>query len=911
MSSKPEDQSESGGFEIGFNAKDAKALQDNVRALSQMGKNIEKLIKLTINPQKTTGGQSTYSTLMKNAAEGQVRVLKDIKTRQFTSKHASEIIGQLKKINSQLGKLQPPKPNGGNPFIPPGVWEPSGGAGGSRRGGLLGALGGVFDKLRGTFGKITDVIGKAFNKLPNPVKGALGLGGATVVGAIFGKMISSSPLLQAMFKILNTSLTLIMRPIGDFFGAFFRPMFTYFLKEIAIPFFQQGKGWMRQGEIWGKAALGFFLDPGRSMVNAIVLATKDWSILGMKLNSASAIATAEKWQSDPAQVLRMEAALPKMDYDEWYQDATGIPYQQDDLARAPDPYMDIADRGNDQADAIEDATGNMEDAYEAQEDLWYEWMITQDKVNNEQIDVWKGIVDGYTWFAGGVDEGAKAINDGLAWVWEGLTGWTVVQEAYAEEMDSANSELLHDVKKLDRVLDRGTFDIGQSIWDGLSWIGDAFLDGATDFGKSIETGIGWLSDMIHGSGAELNNTISGLNYAFTTAEEAIMTSANLATGGLFNPQAASNPGGTFHVGTDASGMNYSYTSPVMSDEAAHTAAIASTGGQPLGDVTGNKFEFSPSKFGDIWRDGVKIDPTSPEGKIIQAQYQKQHENRLANQAQRKHFDSVRDLSTAAEAQAYVMAGGGEGGLKAAAYTKEHNLDLQNWEGLAELGNAGFAQNHEHVVIAKAEVASKTLNPKVNTSGYFSSMTGVGGSFSSTSPAQTGGGGASTSSGRPSGGRGGGSPGSGGGSGGGTGGSTSKGSSGSKKGGGSSAGGSGGNRGGSGGGGAGSGGSGGSGSGSGSKGSGGGKGSTSRSRKRQFGGIIDEPIIGIGLHSGDDWSLGESGHEMVTPISEYSDGRNINVLNINVGSISKEADYNKLKPLVQRWILEASSRRGVI
>ena len=32
---------------------------------------------------------------------------------------------------------------------------------------------------------------------------------------------------------------------------------------------------------------------------------------------------------------------------------------------------------------------------------------------------------------------------------------------------------------------------------------------------------------------------------------------------------------------------------------------------------------------------------------------------------------------------------------------------------------------------------------------------------------------------------------------------------------------------------------------------------------------------------------------------------------DVIDISKEADYMKLKPLIQRWILEASSRRGMV
>ena len=66
-----------------------------------------------------------------------------------------------------------------------------------------------------------------------------------------------------------------------------------------------------------------------------------------------------------------------------------------------------------------------------------------------------------------------------------------------------------------------------------------------------------------------------------------------------------------------------------------------------------------------------------------------------------------------------------------------------------------------------------------------------------------------------------------------------------------------------------------------------------------------------MHSGDEWRLGESQNELVTPMSEVgSDGNEYNI-NIHIGNISKEADYRKLKPLIQRWILEASSRRGMV
>ena len=72
-----------------------------------------------------------------------------------------------------------------------------------------------------------------------------------------------------------------------------------------------------------------------------------------------------------------------------------------------------------------------------------------------------------------------------------------------------------------------------------------------------------------------------------------------------------------------------------------------------------------------------------------------------------------------------------------------------------------------------------------------------------------------------------------------------------------------------------------------------------------GGIINEPIFGIGA-SGKRYSFGERGAETVTPGVGGS-----NVININIGNVSRDADFDKLKPLIQRWLLESHSRRGLI
>ena len=123
-------------------------------------------------------------------------------------------------------------------------------------GGLWDSIKGIFGRMRGMFGKLLGGFKKFWGGAKKADKAGgsklgigkmLGLGGVSIVGALVGKMISSSPLLQAIFKIMSTSMTLIMRPIGDFFGAFLRPMSIYFLKEVAIQFFQQGKGWKKMG----------------------------------------------------------------------------------------------------------------------------------------------------------------------------------------------------------------------------------------------------------------------------------------------------------------------------------------------------------------------------------------------------------------------------------------------------------------------------------------------------------------------------------------------------------------------------------------------------------------------------------------------------------------------------------------
>tara|TARA_R110000850_G_scaffold77618_1_gene167906 strand:+ start:791 stop:1876 length:1086 start_codon:yes stop_codon:yes gene_type:complete len=80
-------------------------------------------------------------------------------------------------------------------------------------------------------------LGKAIAKL-----GIIALGVGSLVGLVSkltGMIVDSSPMLKGMLKLLNYSVMLILRPIGDFFGFFLRPLMIYFLRSVALPFYKQ------------------------------------------------------------------------------------------------------------------------------------------------------------------------------------------------------------------------------------------------------------------------------------------------------------------------------------------------------------------------------------------------------------------------------------------------------------------------------------------------------------------------------------------------------------------------------------------------------------------------------------------------------------------------------------------------
>jgi len=140
-------------------------------------------------------------------------------------------------------------------------------------------MGGKESRAKSGFGKnlmgkrMQGMIGKV-GKFMESSKGqgmmAGGMMGASILTMVIKKAMEASPMLQAMFKIMNTALTLFLRPIGDFIGGMLKPITMFFLREIAIPMLKKGKDFIKFGEAFGKNILGFLLKPIETIQAAIL-----------------------------------------------------------------------------------------------------------------------------------------------------------------------------------------------------------------------------------------------------------------------------------------------------------------------------------------------------------------------------------------------------------------------------------------------------------------------------------------------------------------------------------------------------------------------------------------------------------------------------------------------------------------
>jgi len=77
-----------------------------------------------------------------------------------------------------------------------------------------------------------------------------------------------------------------------------------------------------------------------------------------------------------------------------------------------------------------------------------------------------------------------------------------------------------------------------------------------------------------------------------------------------------------------------------------------------------------------------------------------------------------------------------------------------------------------------------------------------------------------------------------------------------------------------------------------------------------GGIISEPVLGVGRRTGQMYSIAESGPEQVSPLGEGGGGP-VNVT-FNVNGVFNTRDFeSSVKPMVLRWFKEVKSGRGIV
>lgn len=86
--------------------------------------------------------------------------------------------------------------------------------------------------------------------------------GVGLVKQLTKMVISSSPMLQSVLKLLNVGIMFVLRPIGDFVGFLLRPLMIYLLRSVFLPWYRQMAPLMRTwGAGLGESLLNFVKDP--------------------------------------------------------------------------------------------------------------------------------------------------------------------------------------------------------------------------------------------------------------------------------------------------------------------------------------------------------------------------------------------------------------------------------------------------------------------------------------------------------------------------------------------------------------------------------------------------------------------------------------------------------------------------
>ncbi len=137
-------------------------------------------------------------------------------------------------------------------------------------GGGQGQQGGLADAVKSA--STGGSLGKNIAKLA-----AIAIGVGALVGLvtkIASMSISASPMLAQMLKLMNFGVLLILRPIGDFFGFFLRPLIIYFLRSIILPWYRLARPLMQKFGQW--LGMGVTQNVGSNLSGTWALITGDW-----------------------------------------------------------------------------------------------------------------------------------------------------------------------------------------------------------------------------------------------------------------------------------------------------------------------------------------------------------------------------------------------------------------------------------------------------------------------------------------------------------------------------------------------------------------------------------------------------------------------------------------------------------
>jgi hypothetical protein len=813
----------------------------------------------------------------------------------------------------------------------------------------------IWEKTGGALFKKTGESG--MNKL-------LGLGGVSIIGALVGKMIASSPLLQAMFKIMNTSLTLILRPIGDFFGAFLRPMSIYFLKEIAIPFFKQGKGWMKEGEKWGRIAVGFFVDPIQTIVSGVTLAG-DSILKSLNLRSSleepkpgSQVAIAQWFQDDPAEWLRWKHGMLDPETDQTQLDPWGREYgdqlatfigsmglqdgEYHGLATSADPLSDVPGQPLDVTVVNPDEIGGdtitivtqggitktyttlpglgtpfdptnspyapegalTEYPYQKDYDEWQREGGNKPPKKDFWGDAWNDTIKFFADFpliigalstltpdAQGMEEDFGETADNIEYTKEQsekIVQWNEEAVGYHEQAASMLEQMSmgteHTMSKVDLINYRTASKYGRSS-EHLVKGSDDIVIAVHAMKKAYESIAKDVDNFEHftnlestarklNSDLQLNMTEDQLD--FNTINRSKIASAisiwdtvlvdmvkwqianSHTQNTMFNAMSSTANDFIMALTGEAGTVG---TIDMSSYGSGTTASNIMTGTGANNPLLAMQQKYT-ADYGGV-SPGVGLKDT-PFGQVATMAGTLQQFNPDTGEMQ----TNVSEFSTWQGPDGHIVttysqvpkATRPDGTVgPAAGWTQVANTQGAMNTGIAWMQQAqgAIANATQSAHISSYLSASKSFS-QAQSVAYVQAGGGAAGmeaaiaqgeadAAAEAAAAEAGGGGGDFSHA-----------------------SMMAGTH-----------------------------------------SGGYSNPSAISYSAQFGGIIDEPILGVGLHSGKEWSLGESGKELVTPVGDLNQGGGVNILNINVGSITKEADYQKLKPYVQRWILESSSRRGTV